>query len=47
MIFNEKIINEIPMNFDFILYNDMGNKIYDGRIYKRELIEEKKENFFG
>ena len=33
-IFNGKIINEIPMNFnDITLYNDIGFKVYDGKIY--------------
>lgn len=33
-IYNGKIINEIPMNFKGIsLYNDLGFKVYDGKIY--------------
>jgi len=33
-IYNGKIINEIPMDFNnIILYNDLGLKVYDGNIY--------------
>ena len=45
-IFNGKITNEISMDFkDMILYNDLGNIIYDSKIYNSGyFMEEKKDN---
>ena len=41
-IFNGKISNEIPMDFEnMILYNDLGNIVYDSRIYNGEYYKER------
>ena len=46
IIYNGKIINEIPMiRDDIILYNDKGELIYNGQIYSKGFIEKQMKNF--